>query len=157
EASMNISIFGIGYVGAVAAACLARDGHEVVAVDVNPGKVDDIACGRSPIVEPRLDDLISQTAAAGRLRATCSVDEAIAATELSFVCVGTPSQPNGSLNTSHVAHVSKQIGVALRQKNDFHSVVVRSTMLPGTMESVVIPEFESCSNKSEIGRASCRG
>jgi len=145
---MNISIFGIGYVGAVAAACLARDGHEVFAVDINPGKVDDIACGRSPIVEPRLDELISQTAAAGRLRATCSADEAIAATELSFVCVGTPSRPNGSLNTSHVAHVSEQIGVALKQKNDFHSVVVRSTMLPGTMESLVIPEFERCSSKS---------
>ena len=144
---MNISIFGIGYVGAVAAACLARDGHEVVAVDINPDKVGDIACGRSPIVEPRLGDLISQAVAAGRLRATCSAYEAIAATELSFVCVGTPSRPNGSLNTSSVAHVSEQIGSALRQKNDFHSVVVRSTMLPGTMESLVIPQFERCSSK----------
>jgi GDP-mannose 6-dehydrogenase len=144
---MNISIFGIGYVGAVAAACLARDGHEVVAVDINPDKVDDIARGRSPIVEPRLAELISRMTATGQLRATCSTDEAIAATDLSFVCVGTPSRANGSLNTAHVAHVSKQIGTALRQKNDYHSVVVRSTMLPGTMESLVIPEFEKCSNK----------
>ena len=91
EGSMNISIFGIGYVGAVAAACLARDGHEVVAVDINPDKVDDIACGRSPIVEPRLGGLISEAVTVGRLRATCAVDAAIGATELSFVCVGTPS------------------------------------------------------------------
>jgi GDP-mannose 6-dehydrogenase len=145
---MNISIFGIGYVGAVAAACLARDGHEVVAVDINSDKVDDIACGRSPIVEPRLGGLISEAVTAGRLRATCAVDEAIGATELSFVCVGTPSEPNGSLNTSYVSHVSKQIGAAIRRKNDFHSVVVRSTMLPGTMEGLVIPVFEKCSTKT---------
>ena len=148
ENLMNISIFGIGYVGAVAAACLARDGHEVIAVDINPEKVDDVACGRSPIIEPLLGDLISRSAAAGRLRATCSADEAIAATELSFVCVGTPSRPNGSLNTTSLAHVSEQIGSALRRQNDFHSVVVRSTMLPGTMESLVIPAFEKRSNKS---------
>jgi GDP-mannose 6-dehydrogenase len=145
---MNISIFGIGYVGAVAAACLARDGHEVIAVDINPSKVDDITCGRSPIVEPRLGELISAAVADGRLRATCAVDDAIGATDLSFVCVGTPSQPNGSLNTSYVAHVSQQIGSAIRRKNDFHSVVVRSTMLPGTMESLVIPVFEKCSTKT---------
>jgi GDP-mannose 6-dehydrogenase len=145
---MDISIFGIGYVGAVAAACLARDGHEVVAVDINPDKVDAVSDGRSPIVEPKLDGLISDVVAAGRLRATCSVDEAIGATELSFVCVGTPSRPNGSLNTSHVANVSQQIGAAIRQKNDFHSVVVRSTMLPGTMETLVIPAFQTCSRKT---------
>jgi GDP-mannose 6-dehydrogenase len=145
---MNISIFGIGYVGAVAAGCLARDGHEVVAVDINRHKVDAISNGHSPIVEPRLDGLISDAVAEGHLSATCAVDEAISRTELSFVCVGTPSRLNGSLNTSHVAHVSQQIGAAIRQKNDFHSVVVRSTMLPGTMESLVIPTFETCSSKS---------
>ena len=144
---MDISIFGIGYVGAVAAACLARDGHQVVAVDVNQDKIDTIKSGRSPIVEPDLDRLISDAVASRRLRATSNVDEAVAVTDISFVCVGTPSVANGSLDATHVVRVSEQIGKAVGRKNDFHSIIVRSTILPGTMEGLVIPTLEASSGK----------
>lgn len=142
---MRISVFGIGYVGAVSAACLARDGHEVVAVDTNQQKVDTINAGRSPIVEQGLAPLIAEVVAAGRLRATTESATALAETELSFVCVGTPSLANGSLDLTQVVRVCEVIGRAMAGKQAFHAVVLRSTMLPGSMSGVVIPVLEQAS------------
>jgi len=148
---LRIGIFGIGYVGSVSAACLARDGHEVVAIDVNENKVDILNRGLSPIVEPRLGESILSGVRAGRLTATTDAVEAVLSTDISFVCVGTPSQENGSLETSFACRVAEQIGEGLRESNHFHSVVVRSTMLPGTMEKLIIPILERSSGK-QAGR-----
>jgi GDP-mannose 6-dehydrogenase len=144
---MRVSVFGLGYVGSVSAASFAADGHEVVGVDVNPGKVASLNEGRSPIVEPGLEDLIRETAASGRLRATTSTDEAVAASDVSLICVGTPSRRNGSLDLTYLERVSEQIGAALRQSSAYHVVVVRSTVLPGTTHGVVIPALERRSGK----------
>ena len=144
---MNISIFGIGYVGAVSAACLARDGHEVIAVDVNPEKVATIRNGRSPIVEPGLEGLIAEARRRDRLSATTSTEEAVHGTDMSFVCVGTPAMNNGALDTRYVTRVAEQLGAAIKGKNAFHSVVVRSTVLPGTMDELIIPALERSSGK----------
>src|SRR4051812_10437549 len=127
-AKLRIGIFGICYVGSVSAACLARDGHEVVAIDVNENKVDILNRGLSPIVEPRLGESILSGVRAGRLTATTDAVEAVLSTDISFVCVGTPSQENGSLETSFACRVAQQIGESLRESSHFHSVVVRSTM-----------------------------
>jgi GDP-mannose 6-dehydrogenase len=143
----RISIFGIGYVGVVAAACLARDGHQVVAVDVDPGKIAAINAGRSPIVENGLPELIAQVVAADRLTATADVAAAIAATEASFVCVGTPSAPDGSVGLTYVEGVCRTIGAALKDKTAYHSVVIRSTIVPGSCEGTCIPALESASGK----------
>lgn len=145
---MKISIFGLGYVGAVSAGCLARDGHEVIGVDPNPTKVDLINRGVTPIIEKDIGEMIAAAVAAGRLRATASVQEAVASTELSLVCVGTPSQLNGNLDLSYVRRVCEQIGAALRDKDGFHVVVARSTMLPGSMRQTVIPTLEQHSGKT---------
>jgi GDP-mannose 6-dehydrogenase len=144
---MRVSVFGLGYVGSVSAASFASDGHEVVGVDVNPGKVASLNEGRSPIVEPGLDDLIRDTTANGRLRATTSTAEAVTSSQVSLICVGTPSRKNGSLDLSYLERVSEQIGDALRDKSDYHVVVVRSTVLPGTTHDVVIPALERRSGK----------
>lgn len=143
----SISVFGIGYVGVVAAACLARDGHDVVAVDIDEAKVDAINKGQSPIVENGLPELIASAVRSGRLTATSSVSDAIAETEASFICVGTPSAPNGAVGTTYVKSVCDSIGAALSSKAAFHSVVVRSTTVPGTTDSVAIPALEAASNK----------
>lgn len=144
---MKISIFGIGYVGCVSAACFAKSGHHVVGVDVNATKVEIINSGRSPIVEAGIDELMSEMVAAGRLRAvTCSC-EAIRDSEISLVCVGTPSNANGSLNLQHVQRVCEEIGAALKSKQARHTVVIRSTMLPGTIENLVVPTLEGHSGK----------
>jgi GDP-mannose 6-dehydrogenase len=145
---MNVSVFGLGYVGSVSAASFAADGHTVVGVDVNPGKVDSVNDGCSPIVERGLGDLIRETAAAGSLRATTSTAEAIAATDLSLVCVGTPSRRNGSLDLTYLERVCEEIGRALADKPEYHVVVVRSTVLPGTTHGVVIPALERTSGKT---------
>ncbi|MET0258971.1 MAG: nucleotide sugar dehydrogenase [Methylobacterium sp.] len=142
---MKIAIFGIGYVGAVAAACLARDGHEVIAVDINQQKVDTLLAKQSPIVEPGLDELINAAVDSGALRGTTSADEAIAACDMSFVCVGTPARPNGSLDTAYVERVCEDIGRALTKRSGFHSVVIRSTILPNTMDNIVVPRLEAAS------------
>jgi GDP-mannose 6-dehydrogenase len=139
---MRVSVFGLGYVGSVSAASFAADGHDVVGVDVNPSKVESINDGRSPIVEPGLDALIDESRRAGRLRATTSTAEAVQETELSLVCVGTPSRRNGSLDLTYLERVCEQIGEALREKHAYHVVVVRSTVLPGTTHGVVIPALE---------------
>lgn len=144
---MKISVFGLGYVGAVSAGCLAADGHEVIGVDPNRTKVDLINRGISPIVEKDIDTMIAESVKANRLRATTDVGEAVRTSELSFVCVGTPSQLNGNLDLSHVRKVCEEIGAALNEKAGFHVVVARSTMLPGSMRNVVIPTLEECSRK----------
>jgi len=144
---MNVSVFGLGYVGSVSAASFAADGHQVIGVDVNPDKVASLNEGRSPIVEKGLDDLIRDNAANGRLRATTNTAEAVLATELSLICVGTPSRKNGSLDLTYLERVAEQIGSAIREKEAYHVVVVRSTVLPGTTHEVVIPALERTSGK----------
>lgn len=144
---MRISVFGIGYVGAISAACLAKDGQVVVAVDTNSQKVGAINDGQSPIVEEGLADLIRQGIETGRLRATTDGAEAVEDTDLSFVCVGTPSLANGSLDLTYVTRACEEIGRAIAAKRRFHAVVVRSTMLPGSMSGVVIPLLEKVSGK----------
>lgn len=144
---MKISVFGIGYVGAVTSACAARDGHTIVAVDVNPIKVEAINAGRSPIVEPGLDEMTAEAVSKGRLTATTDVAAAIAQSTVSLVCVGTPSRDNGAIDLSYVTRVAEQIGEALKRKTDFHSVVLRSTVLPGTTEEVMTPAIEAASGK----------
>jgi GDP-mannose 6-dehydrogenase len=142
---MRLSVFGMGYVGAVSSACLAADGHTVVGVDKNQTKVDLINHGKSPIIEHGIDELIRDAHTAGRLQATADAAEAISSTELSLVCVGTPSEVNGSLNLEHVRNVCLEIGSALRSLGRYHIVIIRSTVLPGTMFNVVIPALESAS------------
>ncbi len=142
---MRISVFGLGYVGSVSAACLASLGHDVVGVDTSEGKTSLLASGRAPVVEPGLDDLIAAHVASGRLTATTHAEDAIARTDLSLVCVGTPSQQNGSLDLSGVARVCSEIGAAMRPKNTPHVVVIRSTVLPGSMRDVVQPALEAAS------------
>jgi len=145
---MKISIFGLGYVGTVSAGCLARDGHEVVGVDPVRTKVDLINAGQCPIIEADIGEIIASTVKNGRLRATDDQDEAIRKTELSFVCVGTPSQPNGNLDLTHIRRVCEMIGKSLKSKADRHTVVIRSTILPGTMRQIVIPTLEENSGKT---------
>ena len=144
---MRISIFGLGYVGAVSAACLARDGHKVIGVDPNPTKVDLINSGKSPIIETGLEALIESGVAGNTLEATTDAASAIAHSDLSFVCVGTPSAANGSLDLRYVRAVCEDIGAALQDKPDYHTVVIRSTILPGTMRELVIPTLEKTSGK----------
>lgn len=144
---MRISIFGLGYVGTVSAGCLADDGHEVVGVDPLPTKVDLINRGQSPIIETDIGEIIAATVKAARLRATSDPVEAIRQTELSFVCVGTPSQPNGNLDLRYIRRICEQIGEALKSKSARHTVVIRSTILPGTMHKMVIPTLEEFSGK----------
>ena len=144
---MKASIFGLGYVGSVSAASFAADGHEVVGVDVNADKVAAVNAGRSPIVEPGLDELLGEGVAEGRLRATTDTADAIQSSEVSLLCVGTPSRKNGSLDLTYLERVSEQIGTALRDKPSYHVVVVRSTVLPGTTHSMVIPTLEGTSGK----------
>ncbi|MDR3427048.1 MULTISPECIES: nucleotide sugar dehydrogenase [Silvimonas] len=144
---MKISIFGLGYVGVVAAGCLAGEGHTVIGVEPNASKVDLINRGIPPIVEKDIAELVSEAVSAGRLRGTTDVHAAVLATEMSFICVGTPSQLNGALDLRYVRRVCEEIGAALKEKSDFHIVVARSTMLPGTMKDVVIPTLEQHSGK----------
>ncbi|MGY4534931.1 GDP-mannose 6-dehydrogenase [Pseudomonas sp. TE3786] len=144
---MRISIFGLGYVGAVCAGCLSARGHEVVGVDVSTAKIDLINNGKSPIVEPGLEALLQQGIDTGRLRGTTDVAAAIRDTELSMLCVGTPSKKNGDLELDYIESVCREIGFVLRDKTSRHTVVVRSTVLPGTVKNVVIPILEDCSGK----------
>ncbi len=145
---MKVSVFGLGYVGSVSAASFAADGHTVVGVDVNPDKVASLNEGRSPIVEKGLEELIRTAAGNGSLRATTDTAEAVDATELSLLCVGTPSRKNGSLDLSYLERVCEQIGAALKDKAAYHVVVVRSTVLPGTAHDLVIPTLEKASGKT---------
>jgi GDP-mannose 6-dehydrogenase len=140
---MRISVMGLGYVGCVSAACLANEGHEVIGVDVNELKVDMVRRGATPIIEEGIGELIRRSVETKRLRATSNVDAAVAGTQVSIVCVGTPSKPSGSLDLTYVERVCGQIGSAIGAKDERHLVVVRSTILPGTMRNVVIPAIEN--------------
>ena len=138
----SVSVFGLGYVGCVSSACFAREGHTVIGVDVNPTKVALVNSGRSTIVEEGIAELVANVVTSGRLRATTSVREAVHATEISLVCVGTPSASNGALDLSYVERVCFEIGEALRDKGGFHTIVIRSTVLPGTVHGVATPALE---------------
>ena len=144
---MDIAIFGLGYVGAVSAACLSKAGHTVVGVDLNEGKVELINAGKSPVFERGVDQMIAQAVAEGRLRATTDPRAAICDSELALVCVGTPSRGNGDLDLSHVRRVCRDIAEALRTKVGFVAIVIRSTILPGTLRNTIIPTLEGGSGK----------
>ncbi|MFD6244045.1 nucleotide sugar dehydrogenase [Streptomyces roseolus] len=139
---MRVSVFGLGYVGCVSAACLASLGHEVIGVDVNPVKVDLVNGGRAPVVEEGIGDLVAGVVASGALRATTDAREAIAGSDVSLVCVGTPSEANGSLCTTYLERVTEEIGEALAERGGRHTVVYRSTMLPGTCLNLLVPLLE---------------
>lgn len=144
---MKVSVFGLGYVGTVSAACLAADGHDVVGVDVNPSKLAMIREGRTPVVEERIGELIAEVVDAGRLTVTDDTAAAIHGTDLSLICVGTPSAANGSLDTTYLQRAATAIGQALatRDAATRHTVVFRSTMLPGTCQETLVPLLEQAS------------
>ena len=144
---MKISIFGLGYVGAVSAGCLAKEGHTVIGVDPFQPKVDLINSGKTPVIEEEIGEIISRAVEVGTLRATTDIQDAVNNTDMSFICVGTPSQVNGGLDLKYVRNVCEQIGRAIKEKDEFHVVVARSTMLPGSMNDVVIPTLEENSGK----------
>lgn len=143
----SVSIFGLGYVGSVMAACLAHKGNRVVGVDVNPAKVEMLNSGRTPIVEKSMDELVTEGHQACRLHATTDPGTAIRQSDISFVCVGTPSLRNGKLGLSHIEHACDEIGKGLAQKDAHHLVVLRSTLLPGTTQGLAIPILEAASGK----------
>lgn len=145
---MRISIFGLGYVGSVTAACLARDGHDVIGVDVNPDKVAMINSGTSPIIEPGLSELVADVVAKGLLRATASVDDAIDASDVAMICVGTPSARNGQIDMSAVQFVARDIATALKRRAQPFTLVLRSTVLPGTTEELLMPLLDGTTNVS---------
>ncbi len=136
---IRISLFGLGYVGCVTAACLAKAGHQVIGVDVNAEKVALINTGASPIVEPGLKEVLAEVVAQGRFRATCSGAEAVANTDLALICVGTPGRSNGQLGLDAIEHVGNEIGAALKGRDEPYTIVLRSTVLPGTTERVLVP------------------
>jgi GDP-mannose 6-dehydrogenase len=142
-----LSVFGLGYVGCVSAACFAREGHRVIGVDVNPDKVGMINRGQSTIVEAGIGDLVDLTVADGTLQATTDPQVAVRDSTVSLVCVGTPSRPNGAIDLSYIERVCRDIGNGLREKSDRHTVVIRSTVLPGTLHGTVIPTLEHASGK----------
>jgi GDP-mannose 6-dehydrogenase len=144
---MEIAIFGLGYVGAVSAACFARAGHAVIGVDANQGKAELINAGKSPVVERNVEEMIASAVAEGRLRATTDHRSAIRESALAIVCVGTPSRGNGDLDLSYVRRVCDEIGGILRDKVGFTAIIIRSTVLPGTLRSMVIPSLEAGSGK----------
>jgi GDP-mannose 6-dehydrogenase len=144
---MKLSVWGLGYVGTVSAACLAQEGHEVIGVDSEPRKVDLINVGKSPIIEKDIGRIIEQQVAAGLLSATTDAAVAVRQTDLFLVCVGTPSRSNGDIELNYVRRVCEQIGTALRNHQGAPVVAIRSTMLPGTMRDVVIPTLEACSGR----------
>ncbi len=142
---MKISVFGLGYVGCVSAVCLAARGHQVVGVEVIPAKVDMVNRGHAPVIEECIGELAAKVVRAGALRATTDVRAAISTTEISLVCVGTPSAPNGSLSTASLERVAEQIGAVIGEQGHRHTVVFRSTMLPGTCEDLLVPILERSS------------
>lgn len=146
---MNISIFGLGYVGAVSLACLARDGHRVIGVDVDPTKLSLIRDGKTPVVEEGMVDLMREVVSSGRVSVTENADEAIAQSDLSLICVGTPSASNGSQDQSAIVRLVHALGKAIRAKSTPHVFVFRSTLVPGTVEDVLRPILERESGKSE--------
>jgi GDP-mannose 6-dehydrogenase len=144
---MRISVFGLGYVGCVSAACLARDGHAVIGVDVSQYKIDLLAGGRPPVSEPGLAELLASVVATGQLRVGRDAEAAVQESDVSLICVGTPSSDNGALNLQYVENVCRQIGAALPCKQGYHVVVVRSTVLPGTVCEQLVPILEQLSHR----------
>jgi len=149
---MKLSILGLGYVGTVTSACFARDGHEVVGVDINPQKVALLNDGKSPIVEEKIGDMVMEGVRRGRLHATTDVHDAIMHTDLSLICVGTPSNGNGSLSLHSVVSACRSLAQVLRHKKEYHLIVLRSTVLPGTVNRMIIPLLEQ-----ESGKKLCNG
>src|SRR6266568_6473686 len=145
--SRSISIFGLGYVGSVTAACLAHKGYSVIGVDLSPAKVELLKSGRSTIVEPRMSELVTACHQDCRLQATTDSAAAVMNSEISFLCVGTPSLRSGKLDLGHISPVCEEIGRTLARKDSFHLVVLRSTVLPGTAVTIVIPTLEKASGK----------
>jgi GDP-mannose 6-dehydrogenase len=144
---MKVSVFGVGYVGTVLAACMAEEGHEVIAVDVSAEKVRAINAGETPISEPEVPALIERAVSAKKLRATTDADDAVRSTELSFVCVGTPSLHNGNLDLRYVLQACEDIARAIALKSAYHMLVIRSTILPGSMRRYVVPMLREVSGK----------
>ncbi len=144
---MKISIFGLGYVGTVTAACLAREGHEVIGIDINREKIDTINAGKCPIVEERIGEIIAEVVGRRQLKASFDSKSAINHTDVSMICVGTPSQDNGDTDLSFVLRLSEKIGQVLKNKSSFHTLIYRSTVPPGTTEEQVIPRLEESSGK----------
>lgn len=142
-----IAVFGLGYVGAVTAACFAARGHRLIGVDVNADKVKMINDGQSPIIEERIGELVAGVVASGALTATTSAAEAVAATDVALVCVGTPSTAAGGLSTEYLRSVSDEIGAAIAGRSEGYTVAYRSTMLPGTCQQELIPRLEAASGK----------
>jgi GDP-mannose 6-dehydrogenase len=153
---LKISIFGLGYVGAVSAACLAKNGHQIIGVDTNSFKVDSFSQGVSPIVEPGMDELLKRVVASGAVTATSDAKAAVHGSEISLICVGTPSNPNGSLHLGYVTRVAEQIGAALATKTTYHGIVIRSTVLPGTVDQVaaVVERASGMKRSVNFGMAS---
>lgn len=145
--SHALSVFGLGYVGSVTAACLAHKGNRVLGVDIDPAKVETIESGRSPVLEKGINELVESSRRAGRLVGTTDATRAVCESELSIVCVGTPSENNGRIDLSHLKRVCEEIGKAIARKQKYHNVVFRSTVIPGTTESILIPVLEKASNK----------
>ena len=146
---MRISIFGLGYVGAVSLACLARDGHEVVGVDIDRTKLDLIIAGKTPVVEEGMVELMAQVASCGKASVTTQAQQAVQDSEMSLVCVGTPSAANGSQDQSAILRLAEQLALAIRDKPQPHVVVFRSTLVPGTVEEVLRPLMEAASGKKD--------
>jgi GDP-mannose 6-dehydrogenase len=144
---MKIAVFGLGYVGAVSSACLAADGNVVIGVDPNTTKTNLINSGQSPVVEERVGEMVASGVEQGRLSATTSPSDAVASSDLAFVCVGTPSEANGSLSLRYLERACADIGRALADKDTYYTIVIRSTVLPGTTRDVVIPTLEDNSGK----------
>jgi GDP-mannose 6-dehydrogenase len=142
-APSKVSVFGLGYVGAVSAACLVRDGHDVIGIDINPAKVAQLGKGESPVVEPGLNELLSAGLAAKRLRATTDVAEAVRESDVAIICVGTPSSPNGAIDLKYVVRVTEQIAAALSDRTRPFTVLLRSTVVPGTTDGVIRPILNS--------------
>jgi GDP-mannose 6-dehydrogenase len=159
--AMKVAVVGLGYVGTVTAACLAANGHDVWGVDVDAVKVGDIRAGRSPVAEPGLDELVARTVSAGTLHATTSCLDAISAAEVSLVCVGTPSTARGATNLTYIQRAVDDIAAALRSTgraaSGAHSIIIRSTVPPGTVEEIVVPAAEAVSRDTgiDVGAGMC--
>ena len=158
---MKVAVVGLGYVGTVTAACLASQGHDVWGIDVDAAKVDDVCRGRSPVAEPGLDALVEQTVAAGRLRASTSYLSALDGADVSLVCVGTPLMARGAADLSYVRRAVDDIVAAIKlvtpPPSGHHSVIIRSTVPPGTVDEVVVPALTLGLAGTEIaaGAAMC--
>lgn len=145
---MKISIFGLGYVGSVSTACFAAMGHKVIGVDIKEEKNNKINSGESPVFEKGLDKLLRKGINDGKIFATMDTDFAIKNSEVSLVCVGTPSLPDGNINLKYVSKVCEDIGISLSSKDTFHTIIIRSTIPPGTINEILVPLIQKTSGKN---------